>query len=144
MKKFLFGLMTLAMLVFLPIIAYAQELTEIQDLVQDLLGKNGWPLTLAALLSMGMAILLGKLGFKGKAIKVPFVSEWIKSKVPKKYFPLIIMGIAATVGLFTALGGDMSVNSAISGLISGLLAGASAIGLHQFQKNAGKAIAGKE
>jgi len=133
----------------MPLLVFAQDVEEvfgIEEIVSNLLGAGGWPLALAALFSLAMAVLLGRLGFKGKLIKIPWVTEWLKAKISEKLWPLVIIGVAGLIGLFTALGTEevMTLAVAISGLIEGILFGAASIGLHQLQRKTGQAIAGKE
>ena len=142
MRKFLSAILVLLILVVTPLLVFAQDegVTNVEELIKDLLGAGGWPLVLAAAFSLGMALLTGRLGFKGKLIKIPFLSEWIKKKISPKWLPLILVSTAGLIGLFTSLSEAMSMASAVSGLISGILSGAAATGLHQVYRKTGKAL----
>lgn len=146
MRKFLSAILVLLILAVTPLLVFAQDegVTNIDELIKDLLGAGGWPLALAAVFSLGMALLTGRLGFKGKLIKIPFLSEWLNNKIPPKWLPLIIVTVAGLIGLFTSLSEAMSMASAVSGLISGILSGVAATGLHQVYRKTGKALTGKD
>jgi len=138
MSKFLSVALALLIVLFMPLLVLAQDVEqvfEIEEIVHNLFGAGGWPLVLAAVFSLAMAVLVGRIKIGGMVVRVPFVTGWLKNKISKEWWPLTIILVAGMIGLSTSLIAEVvTLPSVIQGFISGLVTGAISIGIHQTQR----------
>lgn len=88
-------------------------------------GAGAWPAALALVTFVATQVILGKAGFQ-----IPFLTDQAK-RIPNEYLPLILCSLTALAGMFTALGTELSLQSAVSGLLQGVVAALGATGIHQ-------------